>query len=353
MQNDAVLTWLQCAIKPLNRQAQSEAAARQNRLTKPAGALGVLETVALRLAAMQGRVCPQLKQPFICIFAADHGIAAAGVSLFPAEVTAQMVANFAHGGAAISVLARHYGAFFEVVDVGVAADTTALPDVIQAKTALGTANFLQQPAMNVDQLAVALAAGRAAVERALACGADVFMTGEMGIANTTSASALGCVWLDCAADVMTGAGTGLDAAGIAHKSAIIAQALTVHKFDRHDPLAVLATFAGFEIVALCGAYIAAAQAGLPIVVDGFISSIAALAASKINPKVVDWMFFAHVSAEQAHQQVLHALGAQPLLQLQMRLGEGSGAALAWPILQAACLLHGQMATFNEAQVTHV
>lgn len=347
----SALSWWQQPAYPLDPTSQQAAFERQQQLTKPTGALGLLEQLAITLAGMQGQVCPQLKQPFVSIFAADHGVAAAGVSAFPSAVTAQMVANFARGGAAICVLARQIGAHFEVVDVGVDGHTTALPTVIQAKTHWGTANFLQQPAMDQASFEIALQAGRDAVCRAQSRGADAFIGGEMGIGNTTSASALACVWLGATPQEMSGAGTGLDVDGIARKAAVIEQALARHLHQLSSPLQVIQTFAGFEIVALIGAYIAAAQVGLPVIVDGFISSVAALSAVKLNPMVRQWMIFGHQSAELAHQRILQALDATPILQLGMRLGEGSGAATAWSVLQSACALHAQMATFAQAAVS--
>lgn len=344
--------WWQLPAKSLNLHIQQQATAHQQQLTKPLGALGQLETLAIRLAAMQGRLFPHIERPFISIFAADHGISAEGVSAYPSEVTAQMVANFAYGGAAICVLSKQIGAQFEVVDVGVASNTQHLSSVIQDKTIFGTANFLHQTALNEPQLHHALKAGKNAISRALANQADCFIGGEMGIGNTTSASALACVWLKQTAGQMTGAGTGLDTQGILHKTHIIERALKVHQADSLSNLDILKTFGGCEIVALTGAYIAAAQAGLPIIVDGFISSVAALAACKLNPNVQDWLLFGHLSAEKAHKMVLSALNAQPLLQLDLRLGEGSGAASAYYLLPLACALHQQMATFSQASVSH-
>lgn len=343
--------WWQAPAKRLDLVAQQAAETRQQVLTKPLGALGQLETIAIRLAAMQGHVCPQLTRPWISIFAADHGIATEGVSAFPQEVTLQMVANFTTGGAAICVLSQQIGAQFEVVDVGIGADTTLLNNVIQAKTTQGTANFLHQAAMSAESLAVAMAAGQSAVNRALAKQADCFIAGEMGIANTTSASALACAFLQTRASDMAGAGTGISTATIRHKAQLIEQALAHHHAYTLSDLAILQTFGGYEIAALTGAYIAAAQAGLPIIVDGFISSVAALAACRLNPSIRDWLFFGHLSAESAHQRILAALHAQPLLQLGLRLGEGSGAASAYHLLTLACALHGQMATFADAQVS--
>ena len=343
--------WWQQPVQAVCQASQAAAAARQQQLTKPAGSLGELEALAIRLAGMQGRVCPQVQQPWISIFAADHGVAVAGVSAFPAEVTAQMVANFSAGGAAICVLARQIRAQFEVVDVGVMSDTSALPGVVQAKVMPGTANFLEAPAMTVTQCEAALDAGRAAVARALAAGADCFIAGEMGIGNTTSASALACVWLDSSPDELAGPGTGLNPAGVSRKAFLISVALKKQAARLDSPLTVLATLGGCEIAAMAGAYLAAAQAGLPVIVDGFISSVAALAAVKLNPGVLDWLIFGHQSAEPAHARVLAALAGQPLVRLNLRLGEGSGAATAFPLVQLACALHGQMATFAEAGVS--
>ncbi len=344
--------WWQMPARALCQASQAAATERQAVLTKPAGSLGLLETLAIRLAGMQGKVSPQLNTPWISVFAADHGIADAGVSAFPQEVTVQMVANFAHGGAAIAVLARQIGARFEVVDVGVAGDTSMFHGVLQQKVGPGTANFAHGPAMTVSQLDAALNAGRMVVQRAQAAHADCFIAGEMGIANTTSASALGCVWLDAKPAEMCGPGTGLNPAGVSRKAMIIDEALRRHAMQFHNPQAVLAALGGFEIAAMCGAYIAAAQCGMPVIVDGFISSVAALAAKQLNPGVEQWFFFGHQSAEPAHQRVLGAFAAQPILQLGMRLGEGSGAATAFPTLQLACALHAQMATFAEAGVSH-
>ncbi|GAB3262613.1 nicotinate-nucleotide--dimethylbenzimidazole phosphoribosyltransferase [Chitinimonas naiadis] len=343
--------WWQAATRPLDHAAATAATSHQATLTKPAGALGELEQLAIRLAAMQGQTCPSLLRPWITVFAADHGVAQAGVSAYPSEVTAQMVANFSHGGAAICVLARQIDARFEVVDVGVASDTSHLASVVQAKTVSGTDNFLHGPAMQPVTLAAALLAGQAAAQRALAAGSDCFIGGEMGIGNTSSASALAAAWLGVDVGELVGPGTGLDPAAVLRKAALLQGALTLHAGQLDTPLEVLATLGGCEIAALAGAYIACAQAGLPVLVDGLISSVAAMAACRLNPGTLNWLLFAHQSAEPAHARVLQALGGKPLLQLGMRLGEGSGAATAFPLLQLACALHGQMATFEQAGVS--
>lgn len=323
---------------------------RQAQLTKPPGSLGMLETLAVRLAAMQGRDAPRIDNIHVCIFAADHGIAAEGVSAFPQAVTAEMVKNFAAGGAAINVLSRHAKASFEVVDVGLVQAVDA-SGVIDHRVGAGTENFKLKPAMTAAQLQHALAAGESAVQRTLANAADIFIGGEMGIANTTSASAIAAALLNIPATDITGAGTGLNAQQMMHKANVIAQALQLHRTALIEPLTILQYLGGFEIAALTGAYIAAARHGLPVLVDGFISSVAALSAVKICPDCRDWFFYGHHSEEKGHKIVLEALAAEPILNLGMRLGEASGAVLALPILQMACRLHNEMATFTQAQIT--
>lgn len=341
--------------KPLDRAARKAAIRRQERLTKPAGALARLEDIAIRLAAMQGRACPSIERPWISVFAADHGVAAEGVSAYPREVTGQMIVNFARGGAAISVLARELGASLEVVDVGSLLPPSELPGVLWRKIGPGTANLMQGPAMNEAQLAQAMAEGRAAVERALAAGSDLFIAGEMGIGNTTSASALACMLLGQPPEAVTGRGTGVNDETLRHKQAVIRQALALHDTaiglaGPAHALAALCNVGGFEIAAMSGAYLACAELGLPAVIDGLISSVAALAAERIVPGSRDWWLFGHRSPEPAHALLLDALSAAPLLDLGLRLGEGSGAAAAVPLLRLACALHGGMATFAEAGV---
>lgn len=343
--------WLAQPCAALNESSRSEALERQGQLTKPPGSLGKLEVIAVQLAAMQGTVKPKMERTHISIFAADHGVAAEGVSAFPQAVTAEMVKNFARGGAAISVLAKQIKATLEVINLGTAFPVESLTKVRDEQIAGGTANFAQGPAMTEAQLAAALQSGRAAVLRAKQAGAQLFIGGEMGIANTTSASAIACALLQEPPQFLAGPGTGLDSKGVAHKAAVIQRALELHKTNLAKPLDVLRHVGGFEIAALAGAYIAAAQNGIPVLVDGFISSVAALSAVRIQPGVRHWMLFAHTSAEPGHQRVLAALDAHPLLQLGMRLGEGSGAATAVPLLQLACALHNNMATFAEAGVS--
>lgn len=344
------INWLYQTAASLDQQAGIDAAERQSQLTKPPGSLGRLEQLAERLAAIQGTVRPTLERLQISVFAADHGVAAEGVSAFPQEVTVAMIANFANGGAAISVLARELGAVLEVVDVGAIAPSAELPHVISRRVGAGTANFCTGPAMDEAQLHDALAAGREAVERALARGAQLFIGGEMGIANTTAASAIASSLLGRHPSELAGPGTGLDASGVSHKAQVIERALALHRDALDTPLEVLRRLGGFEIAALCGAYLSAAQQGLPVLVDGFITSCAALVALRLNPSIAPWLMLSHASAEPGHAVVVTAIGEQPLLDLKMRLGEGSGAAIAVPLLRLACSLHNNMATFAEAGV---
>jgi nicotinate-nucleotide--dimethylbenzimidazole phosphoribosyltransferase len=344
-------SWLKQAIKPMNKAAHGAAIARQGQLTKPPGALGQLEGLAIRLAAMQGVDKPQVERVFISVFAGDHGVAAEGVSAFPQAVTAEMVKNFARGGAAICVAARAINATLEVVNLGTAFDTGELPNVRSYALGKGTANFTQTPAMSDEQLAAALNAGRDSAERAQALGAQIYLGGEMGIANTTAAAALACALLQLSPKQLAGPGTGLDAAGVAHKAEVITRAMQLHATHFDDPKEVLRRLGGFEIAALTGAFIACAQRGIPVLVDGYITTVAALLAVRMQPNVVEWLLFAHRSAEPGHVLMLQALQADPLLQLGMRLGEGSGAAVAVPMLRMACALHNEMATFAEAGVS--
>ncbi|MEW5822966.1 MAG: nicotinate-nucleotide--dimethylbenzimidazole phosphoribosyltransferase [Pseudomonadota bacterium] len=346
-------------MKTLNQATRDAALHRQGQLTKPPGALGRLEAVAVRLAAMQGRVCPRIERPWISVFAADHGVVAEGVSAFPQAVTGQMILNFMHGGAAICVLARETGAALEVVDVGSLLAADVMTDIgndagrahrIIDRSATGTANFAREAAMSASALEHAWGSGRRAVERARAAGADLFVGGEMGIGNTTTSVALACALLDADPAALAGPGTGLDAAGVRHKAQVIGRALALHGPALADPREALRRVGGFEIAALAGAFAACAEYGLPAVIDGLIASTAALVAERLHPGARDWWLFGHRSAEPAHTQVLAALDAEPLLDLGMRLGEGSGAAAALPLIRLACALHADMATFEEAAV---
>lgn len=342
--------WLKNPVAEPDTTIGGLAAARQQQLTKPAGSLGMLESLAIRLSALQCRESPRVDKVWISVFAADHGVAASGVSAFPQEVTVQMVANFSAGGAAISVLSAALGATLEVVDVGTVVKPGELPGVISHRAGAGTANLQHQDAMTEAQLAVALEAGRASALRAAAEGSELFIGGDMGIGNTTAAAALGCALLGAEPENLAGPGTGLDREGVARKAALLKEALGRHENLAGQPLEALRRLGGFEIAALAGAYISCAQSGIPVLVDGYITTAAALVAVRQCPEVGEWLLFSHQSAEPGHRALLQALDARPLLDLGMRLGEGSGAAAAVPLLRTACDLHNRMATFADAGV---
>lgn len=345
------MDWLAQPCAALNEASRAAALARQGQLTKPPGSLGRLEAIAVQFAAMQGCEKPQAEKVFIGVFAGDHGVAEEGVSAFPQAVTAEMVKNFARGGAAISVLAKQLGATLEVVNLGTAFDTGELLGVRQCNLGKGTANFARGAAMSEEQLAAALQAGRDSAARAQKIGTQLYIGGEMGIANTTAAAALACALLSLSPQQLAGPGTGLDSAGVQRKAEVVARALALHAAYLNEPRDVLHRLGGFEIAALTGAFIGCAQRGIAVLVDGYINTAAALLAVRINPGVRDWLLFAHRSAEPGHILMLEALQAEPLLNLGMRLGEGSGAATAVPIIRLACALHNDMATFAEAGVS--
>ncbi len=342
--------WPFDTIQPPAEGAWRRAEKRQRILTKPPGSLGMLETLAIQLAAMQNSDQPAAGELHISVFAADHGIARQGVSAYPQEVTGQMLANFVNGGAAISALAKSLHATLEIVDVGILR-ASGLADVIDARAGEGTADFSQRDAMTPVQMKIALQAGFDAAERAAMAAAHVFIGGEMGIGNTSSATALGCAFLQQPASYLVGPGSGLDDDAVMRKAELIDSALARHADDEMTPLDILRAYGGFEIVALAGAFIRCAQRRLPILVDGFICTAAALGAVHINPGARDWMLFGHQSAEPGHELMLYALDAEPILNLDMRLGEGSGAACAAGLLRMACALHNNMATFEDAGVT--
>lgn len=343
--------WLSAACAVPSERHALLATERQAQLTKPAGALGRLEALAIELAGLQKTERPRAGRVAVVLFAGDHGIAVRGVSAYPSSVTVQMLRNFAGGGAAISVLTRHLGASLTVADVGTTA-VEPVAGIVTRKVRRGTRDFLDGPAMESGERDQTLEAGREIAAEAFT-GADVVVFGEMGIGNTTSAAALAAAVLGCSAAEVTGRGTGLDDARLAAKIGIIDAGLRRHGFDTGStcPLSALGAVGGFEIAALVGAIIAAAQSGVPVIVDGFIVTVAALIAVRINFGVRPWLIFSHASAEQGHARVLTALAAKPLLDLGLRLGEGSGAVLAVGLLRAALAVHNDMATFAEAGVT--
>jgi nicotinate-nucleotide--dimethylbenzimidazole phosphoribosyltransferase len=341
--------WITQPCPAISARHRDAAAARQGQLTKPTGSLGRLEALAIELAGLQHAEKPRADRAPIVVFAGDHGIAAQGVSAYPQEVTIAMMVNFAAGGAAISVLARELGSSLEVVDAGTLAEL-AMPGVIMDKPRRGSRDFSRDAALRPEDLTFALDCGQRAVMRAVASEPDVLILGEMGIGNTTSAAAIAAALLNVSAQEITGAGTGLDARGRERKAGIIDSALIRHDLAGAAPEKILCAVGGLEIAAITGAIIAAAQRRVPVLVDGFIVSVAALAASRLNPSCRPYLIFSHRSAEQGHRLVLGAIDARPLLDLDLRLGEGSGAALALPILRLACALHNRMATFSEAAV---
>ena len=329
------------------------AAALQHRIdskTKPLGALGRLESLALQLGLIQNSVTPQLSTPHLLVCAGDHGAAKAGISAYPQDVTWQMVENFLAGGAAINVLARQAGMALIVADAGVAHDFGPRPNLVDAKVAAGTANYLEGAAMTAAQCALAMQRGVEAVAGLAANGCNVLGFGEMGIGNTASASLLTHCLTGLPLAEVVGRGTGLDDAGLARKRAMLQQALDKWPERRDDPLAVLARFGGFEIAMLAGAMLAAAERRMTLLIDGFIVTGALLVAAKIAPAILDYCVFAHCSEESGHRLQLQHLHAAPLLDLGLRLGEGTGAALAYPLLAAACAFLNEMASFESAGV---
>lgn len=339
-------------VPPLDKAAEEAARERQNQLTKPTGSLGQLEELSIRLAAITGSPRPSVARKAVIVMAGDHGVAREGVSPYPAEVTPQMVLNFLNGGAAINVLARLTSARVVVVDVGVAADFDPLPGLLRRKIARGTANMAAGPAMTREQAEAAVQVGIETVQAEIAAGLDLVATGDMGIGNTTPSSAITAVFTGLPVAQVTGRGAGLDDQGLARKVAMIERALEVNRPDPCDPLGVLAKVGGLEIAGLAGVVIGAAASRVPVVIDGFISGAAALVAAALVPEVTPYLIAAHQSVEVGHRAVLAHLGLRPLLNLDLRLGEGTGAALAFPIIEGAARILNEMATFAEAGVSN-
>jgi nicotinate-nucleotide--dimethylbenzimidazole phosphoribosyltransferase len=339
-------------IGPLDGSAMRAAEARQAVLTKPTNALGRLETLSIQLAGISGRSIPTFPDKVVAVMAADHGVTAEGVSAYPAEVTPGMVANFAAGGAAINVISRHVGARVIVTDVGVNADISGLAGVRHRKIRWGTANIAQGPAMTGEEALRAIELGIELVEEAVGEGASMFATGEMGIGNTTAASAVIAALTGRPVGEVTGRGTGIALDALPHKIAVIERALSVNRPDPSDPMDVLTKVGGLEIAALTGVVLGAAAWRRPVVMDGFISAAAALAAVRLRGAAAAYILPSHVSVEVGHQVVLDELGLVPLFDLQMRLGEGTGAALAMSILDAAAKILAEMATFESAGVAN-
>jgi nicotinate-nucleotide--dimethylbenzimidazole phosphoribosyltransferase len=338
-------------IRPRDAEAMRIAQARQDALTKPRGSLGRLEEISIQLAGMTSDPRPQVLQKVVVVMAADHGVVEEGVSAYPQAVTAQMVLNFVRGGAAICVLARHAGARLRIVDMGVAADLPPGPGLSIRKIGRGTRNLARAAAMSAEEALESVVTGITIAEEELALGADLIATGEMGIGNTTSAAAVATALLGEAPEMLAGRGTGIDDAGMQRKLDTIRRGLSVNRPDASDGLDVLCKVGGFEIGGLAGLILGTAAHRVPIVVDGFIATAAAMIAVKIAPHARDHLFASHLSSEHGHHQMLEWLGLDPLLRLNMRLGEGTGAALAMGLIEAAAKVLDEMATFEEAGVS--
>ena len=339
------------AIAPADPLAREAARLRQERLTKPPGSLGRLEELSLQVAAIQGAECPVVRGKTVIVAAGDHGVVAQGVTAYPQEVTAQMVLNFLSGGAAISVMARRAGVKLVIVDAGVATPLPEHPDLRIVGVGRGTADMTQGPAMSHEQAEACVLAGVALARDAADGGADLIGTGDMGIGNTTASSAITAAATGRSPRETTGRGTGRDDEELAAKAAVVERALVVNRPDAGDGLDILAKVGGFEIGVLAGVVLGGAIARRVVVIDGFISGAAALIAHRLCPTVADYLVAAHLSAEGGHRVALSHLGLRPLLDLGMRLGEGTGAVLAMGLVEAAAACLSEMATFDEAGVS--
>jgi len=338
-------------IEPLDAEAMRLAQARQDTLTKPQGSLGRLEELSIQVAGIQGRARPVIESKVIVTMAADHGVTEEGVSLYPQEVTVQMVLNFLRGGAGINVLARHVNVRVVVVDMGVASELLPHPGLVVKKIAYGTRNMARGPAMEREEALRALDAGIEVVEEELAKGMDVLGTGDMGIGNTTASSAIVAAITGAPVAQVTGRGTGVNDERLRHKIEVIERALEVNQPDPADPVDVLAKVGGFEIGGLVGAILGAAAHRVPVVLDGFIAGAVGLIAVRLAPQVREYLIAAHRSVEIGHSLVLEHLGLKPLLDLDLRLGEGAGAALGISLVEAAVKILNEMATFSVAGVS--
>ena len=335
-------------IEKVDAQVYQKALERHATLTKPPGSLGRLEPLGARLAAVQGTVKPSITKKAVAVFAADHGVT--GVSAYPREITAGMVQNFLAGGAAVNALARSAGADLLIIDVGVDADFEPHPNLWSRKVARGTQNMLDGPAMTRAEAETACGVGLETAQELVSRGADLLAGGEMGIGNTTAAAALTAFFTGRSAEDVTGRGTGVDDEGLARKIGVVEKALAKHRENVTDPLGALARLGGFEIAALTGFYLGAAAAKTPVVLDGFIATAAALVAVALEPAVKDYLFASHVSQERGHRIQLEHLGLEPLFDLNLRLGEGTGAVLAFGLLEGAAATLSEMATFAEASL---
>lgn len=338
-------------ITPPSQSLRNSLLDKINSKTKPMGALGMLETVALQIGLIQQTLTPQLNKPTMLVFAGDHGIVEAGVSPYPQAVTAQMVMNFLQGGAAINVFTSQNNMLLRVIDSGVNHQFPPSENLIDAKVARGTQNFLLLAAMTDAQCEQSLNSGARVVDTNIERGCNVFGFGEMGIGNTSSASCLMSVLCELPIEQCVGRGTGLDDAGILHKLDVLTQAIAHHQLDGASAMQALQTFGGFEIAMMVGAMLRAAERHCTLLIDGFITTAALLVAVKLQPDILHYCIFTHCSDESGHQAMLSFLGVEPLLKMNLRLGEGSGAALAYPIVLAAVNFLNHMASFESASVS--
>ncbi|MEZ5436520.1 MAG: nicotinate-nucleotide--dimethylbenzimidazole phosphoribosyltransferase [Pseudomonadales bacterium] len=338
------------AVRAVNKNLQADIQHKIDQKTKPLGALGTLETIALQIALIQQTLTPTLKKPHMLLFAGDHGITAEGVSPFSQVVTQQMVHNFAKGGAAINVFCRQHGIAIDVVDAGVNGDLRGLP-IKQVKVAEGTRNFLHEPAMTAAQCEQAIARGAMLVRATAEAGSNIIGFGEMGIGNTSSATALFAALSGTAIEDCVGRGTGLDDQGLQHKTAVLKAALAKHG-TLANPFDMLCTFGGFEIAMMVGAILAACEKKMVVMIDGFIASSAAAIAFALEPPARDYCIFSHLSNESGHKKILDYLQVSPLVSLGLRLGEGSGVAVTYPLIQSAVLFLNDMASFDDAGVSN-
>jgi len=338
------------SIEPIKQELLDKAQKHLDFLTKPPGSLGRLEEIAARYCAIHETQYPAIHKKAIYTFAADHGITEEGVSAFPSSVTPQMVLNFIGGGAAVNVLARTVNATVKVVDIGVDHDFEKVKGLIHKKVRNGSGNFLKEDAMSENELLQALETGFSLALDAKKNNTDLIGTGDMGIGNTTPSSAIYSALLNLPVQTTTGKGTGIDNKALEHKVKVIQDALEFHKNELSDPYSVLQKVGGLEIAGICGLILGAASVRIPVIVDGFISGAAACVAMQMNSQVKDYLFFSHLSAEQGHQAVMQAMDISPLLSLDMRLGEGTGAAIAMGLFDAAINIYNEMATFASAGV---
>ena len=339
------------AITPISNEIKLALQQAINSKTKPLGSLGNLEAIALQIGQIQKTLTPILSRPIVLVFAGDHGVVDDGVSSYPQAVTAQMVVNFLSGGAAINVFARQHGIGLRVVDSGVNFDFKQVANLGHAKIAFGTQNFLHQPAMTLTQCEKALTLGESFVNEEINAGTNILAFGEMGIGNTSSASCIMSLLCDLPISKCVGRGTGLNDAGLVEKTKVLSRAIDKHQLSNIDPIQVLSTFGGFEIAMMAGAMLAAAQQKAVLLIDGFIATSALLVAAKMQPNILQYCIFSHCSDESGHQQMLDYLKVKPLLSLGLRLGEGTGAVLAYPLVQSAVNFLNEMASYEQAGVS--